>query len=263
MPELPEVETIVRGLNRSILGKQIVKVIVFWPNIVSGKRSLTFLKGDKFKEFDRHGKYIKILTAGGLKLIVHLRMTGQLFLAEKNYAPDKHVHIIMEFSDRTKLIYRDIRKFGRWTIVPNNKKYEDYINAGPDALSYTKEQLAELIGENKKKAVKVLLLDQTKIAGIGNIYADEICFRLGLRPDSQANKLDPIVLYKVMREVLLDSIKNQGTSFSDYRTSSGKKGNFQNKLRVYQQKKCTVCGADIKRTVVAGRSTHHCHNCQK
>ncbi len=196
-------------------------------------------------------------------MIVHLRMTGQLFLVTKDYLPDKHVHVILEFGDHTKLIYRDIRKFGRWTIIPEGKKFEDYINAGPDALSYTKEQLIELISENKKRAIKVLLLDQKKIAGIGNIYADEICFRLGLRPDSLVGKLDPAKLYKTMREVLLESIKNKGTSFSDYRTAKGKKGNFQNKLLVYQRKKCVICDADIKRTIVAGRSTHYCAKCQK
>jgi len=263
MPELPEVETIVRGLSKLILGLKIKKAMVFYPAIVSGNKTLTILQGDSFKKIERHGKYIKITTTAGLRLLVHLRMTGQFFIAPKNYQPDKHVHIILELSDLRKIIYRDIRKFGRWTFVPKQQSFENYINAGEDALTITPERLGDLVAQNKKKMLKAFLLDQTKIAGIGNIYADEICFRVGLQPEILLAKVDHLKLHKLIRQVLLSSIKNQGTSFSDYRTASGEKGNFQNMLNVYQQKACKLCGGKITRTVVAGRSTHYCQNCQK
>jgi formamidopyrimidine-DNA glycosylase len=266
MPELPEVETIVRGLRSKLLKRKIRSAAVFYqPILVAPKnKSLNkLLAGDKFTTVERHGKYIKLTTAKGLRLVVHLRMTGQLFLTDKKYRPDKHVHLIIDFAGGESLIYRDIRKFGRWIMVPADKDFMDYINAGTDALSLNEKQLKELITRYKNKKLKAFLLDQTAIAGIGNIYADEICFALGLDPEARIGRVKPKSLLSKIRAILVLAIKNKGTSVSDYITSTGAKGNFQNILNVYKQKVCRVCGGKIVRKQVAGRTSHVCPRCQR
>ncbi|MDR1452741.1 MAG: bifunctional DNA-formamidopyrimidine glycosylase/DNA-(apurinic or apyrimidinic site) lyase [Candidatus Margulisbacteria bacterium] len=262
MPELPEVETIVRGLNKSCLRKKIKSVKVSFAKIVDPPRGLNFLVGDSLTALGRQGKYIKISTQKGARLVVHLRMTGQLFLAA-NYHPDKHVHIIIEFAGAPeKLYYRDIRKFGRWVVVPPRKNFADYINAGADALSVKLPDFIKLAQKNKNKALKVFLLDQTIIAGVGNIYADETAFRLKLDPHTPVGRIPPQKLLAAVTGVLRLGIKNKGTSVSDYITSSGARGNFQNLLNVYKQKNCRRCGAPIRRVKLAGRTTHICPRCQ-
>ena len=263
MPELPEVETIVRGLNKTCLRKKIKKVLVSCPVIVRPKNELLAITGDNITNIARHGKYIKITTKKGMRLIVHLRMTGQLFLA-KNYKPDKHVHIIIEFASMPeKLYYRDIRKFGRWVIVPPQKEFSDYINAGQDALVITQKEFDVLAKKYGAKALKVFLLDQTILAGVGNIYADETAFILGINPHTPVKKINSQKLLSTISTVLKLGIKNKGTSVSDYITSTGAKGNFQNLLKVYRQKNCHKCGTAIKRVKLAGRTTHICPRCQK
>lgn len=263
MPELPEVETIVRGLNKTCLRKKIKSVKVSFAKIVSPPKGLNFLVGDSFAALGRHGKYIKLTTKKGARLVVHLRMTGQLFLA-KNYQPDRHVHIVMEFAGTPeKLYYRDIRKFGRWQIVPRGKDFADYINAGADALSVSLKDFTEIVRRHKNKPLKVFLLDQTLVAGVGNIYADETAFKLKLDPHTPVGKIPPQKLLTAIVEVLRLGIKNKGTSVSDYITSTGARGNFQNLLNVYKQKNCRKCGAAIKRARLAGRTTHICPKCQK
>jgi formamidopyrimidine-DNA glycosylase len=262
MPELPEVETIVRGLRRRVIHKKIKNVKVSFARIVSPPKGLNFLVGDSLTALDRHGKYIKISTKKGARLVVHLRMTGQLFLAA-NYRPDKHTHIVMEFTGAPeKLYYRDIRKFGRWVVVPPHKNFADYINAGADALALKLPDMAKLMQKNKNKALKVFLLDQTILAGVGNIYADETAFRLKLDPHTLVGRIPPQKLLAAVVGVLKLGIKNKGTSVSDYITSSGARGNFQNLLNVYKQKNCRRCGAPIQRVKLAGRTTHICPRCQ-
>jgi len=263
MPELPEVETIVRGLNKTCLRKKIKKVTVSCPAIVQPQNGLAVLTGDSFINIARHGKYIKITAQKGTRLIVHLRMTGQLFLA-KNYKPDKHVHIIIEFAGLPeKMYYRDIRKFGRWVIVPPKKEFADYINTGKDALSITQKEFDILAKKYGNKALKAFLLDQTIIAGVGNIYADETAFILGVDPHMPVKKINSQKLLSAIISVLKLGIKNKGTSVSDYITSTGARGNFQNLLNVYQQKICRKCDTAIKRVSLAGRTTHICPRCQK
>ncbi|MDR2431149.1 MAG: bifunctional DNA-formamidopyrimidine glycosylase/DNA-(apurinic or apyrimidinic site) lyase [Candidatus Margulisbacteria bacterium] len=263
MPELPEVETIVSGLNKTCLCRKIKKVRVSCPALASPRGGLSALAGDSFVSISRHGKYIKITTRRGARLVVHLRMTGQLFLAE-NYQPDKHVHIILELANMAaKMYYRDIRKFGRWQIVPPRKNFADYINAGTDALAVTPREFRALCRRYADKALKVFLLDQTILAGVGNIYADETAFYLGVDPHTPVNRLAPEKLLKAVTAVLRLGIKNKGASVSDYITSTGARGNFQNLLNVYKQKNCRRCGTPIRRVKLAGRTTHICPKCQK
>ncbi|MFH1874451.1 MAG: bifunctional DNA-formamidopyrimidine glycosylase/DNA-(apurinic or apyrimidinic site) lyase [Pseudomonadota bacterium] len=265
MPELPEVETIVRGLRKNIIGPSISEAKVYFAPIVGGKNRFfeKQLKGQKFTKISRHGKYIKLITNQGKNLLIHLRMTGQLFTALANHQVDKHTHVALTFQNGKKLIYRDVRKFGRWTIIPDNKDFSDYINAGPDALAITQIELKNLQQRYPKMKLKVFLLNQTIIAGIGNIYADEICYALKKHPEVLVEQIDTQKLYQIIQHILNLSIKHQGTTISDYRTSSRSKGNFQNLLKVYGQKKCQKCKSVVSKIKVAGRSTHFCSQCQK
>jgi formamidopyrimidine-DNA glycosylase len=265
MPELPEVETIVRGLRQAVLKKKIKKTDVYFPGIVVARgRSLpALLRNDSFCSIGRHGKYLMFTTNKGTRLVVHLRMTGQLFLTDKVYRPDKHVHLLLTFGNGQRLIYRDIRKFGRWTVVPPEKEFRHYINAGTDALTININELKTLIKEHPARKLKAFLLDQLLLAGIGNIYADEICFALELDPETPVGKVNGGKLLDTIRAILKLAIKHKGTSVSDYLTSRGAKGNFQNLLKVYKQKFCPECGAKIVRKKVAGRSSHVCPKCQK
>ena len=262
MPELPEVETITRGLRQNILNQRIDAVALRYKPLVTGKFSEQTLIGDSFQKIERHGKYMKLTTKKGLRLLVHLRMTGQLFLADNKYKPDKHVHLLITLQNKQILVYRDIRKFGRWIVIPAQKQFADYINAGVDALAISLEQLQAKMQKYKHKKLKAFLLDQTILAGIGNIYADEICFKLGYDPETEASKVDPTKLHPMIGKILKLAIKNKGTSVSDYLTSTGAKGNFQNILNVYKQKTCRHCGSKIGRKKVAGRTSHVCPNCQ-
>ena len=273
MPELPEVETVVQGLKQTIKGKKIKRVNLYCPAIVefpggSGKHDTStkfsdLLVEDSFMGFERHGKYIKLTTEKDLRLIVHLRMTGQLFTCGAEYQNDKHVHLEISFADESRLVYRDIRKFGRWIVVPADQNFEDYINAGEDALTLGLPKLEVLAEKHKHRKLKAFLLDQLFIAGIGNIYADEICFNLKVDPEVLVGSVHPPSLHKEIGAVLRLSIENKGTSVSDYLTSTGAKGNFQNLLNVYKQKNCNVCAGEILRKKVAGRTSHYCRRCQK
>ncbi|MFC1478413.1 DNA-formamidopyrimidine glycosylase [Candidatus Margulisiibacteriota bacterium] len=274
MPELPEVETIVKGLAKTIIGLPIDKVDICYPKIVNFpnikhttnvKKCCALndmLQGDSFSSIERHGKYIKLATAKGSRFVVHLRMTGQLLYMPESYAADKHVHLRIIFNNGWQLAYRDTRQFGRWIIVPDDKDFEDYINAGPDALSISKKELAAMAGRHKKRKLKAFLLDQTILAGVGNIYADEICFLLGLDPEVPVSKVNSAALHAAIIKVLKMGIKNRGTSIVDYITADGTPGNFQNLLNVYMQKTCKQCGTEIIRKKVAGRTSHVCPKCQ-
>jgi formamidopyrimidine-DNA glycosylase len=265
MPELPEVETIVRGLRRHIIGPTVKKACLHFSAIVEPRRCCftKLLNGDQFTNISRHGKYIKLTTRQGTKILIHLRMTGQLFTTHKDYEHDKHTHLTLTFNNDKSLVYRDVRKFGRWTIIPPHKDFHDFINAGTDALSLSKKELIQLMHRHRNMKLKAFLLNQTILAGIGNIYADEICYTLKLHPESPISSVDPQLLYKNIHKILNLAIKHNGTTVSDYRTSRRRKGNFQNLLKVYQQDKCPRCRGIIAKRKVAGRSSHFCPKCQK
>lgn len=264
MPELPEVETIVRGLNTHVCGQTILSVKIINAHVTNNYPKFEkLLKGDEFTIIERHGKYMKLTSKCGTRLIIHLRMTGQLFITDKKYQPDKHVHVDILLGSGKRLIYRDIRKFGRWTVVPKGRHWHEYINAGPDALTIALDELTELMKKFSKRKLKAFLLDQTILAGVGNIYADEICFLLGLDPEILVKSVSPAVLQKALISVLKLAIKHKGTSVSDYLTSTGARGNFQNLLSIYKQQTCKKCGTTIMRKTVAGRTSHVCPHCQK
>ncbi len=265
MPELPEVETIARGLRKALCNKIITEVSVLFPGIVISKQGSLkrLLTGDRILRVERHGKYILFTTKKGTRFIVHLRMTGQLIVTDDTYKKDKHVHLILTFKDGKRLVYRDIRKFGRWTVVSPHKEFMDHINAGTDALSIDHQELSALIKRCPHRKLKAFLLDQVLLAGVGNIYADEICYSLGVDPETEVQHVRTDSLLSAIKAILLLAIKNKGTSVSDYITSRNAKGNFQNLLHVYRQRTCRTCGTTIIRKKVAGRTSHVCPKCQK
>jgi len=274
MPELPEVETIVRGLNESILNKSFNHIKIHTPVIFAPSSEIVYNKLLKstITELFRQGKYIFIKTKRNEEscwLMIHLRMTGQLMLTNADSVIDKHTHIELFFPDyNQKLIYRDIRKFGRWQILENTpQEYLAIHKVAPDALTIDFAPFYTKISK-RKGHIKALLLDQSLVAGIGNIYADEILFRSQIQPAAEGQNLSQKqykIIYQNMQSVLAEAVLKGGTSFSDYVNSFGQKGQFQLELMVYQRDKqpCRKCGNLISKTKIAGRGTHFCPVCQQ
>ncbi len=285
MPELPEVETIRNDLSKSILNKKIVSIKISKPKIV--KSSLinfkNSLEGSYFKKIDRIGKLmIFVLNKTDKFLLVHLKMTGQLiYISGKNIIsgghnypkidklPNKFSHIIFTFQDKSKLFYNDIRQFGYMKIVNKNELKEIKSNFGLDPINskFIKSDFLETI-KNKKTNIKAFLLNQKYIAGIGNIYADEILFNAKIKPTRNIislSRLEKEKIYLAINKILKKAITYRGTTFSNYVDGSGNRGNFTKLLKVYQREgeKCFKCGGKIKRIKICGRGTHYCPVCQR
>lgn len=274
MPELPEVETIVRDLKKELAGRRILKIEIL------DSRSARFLKkdfsnqikGKKVKSVGRRAKLIIIALTGGFYLVFHLKITGQLILHGAAAGPDRFTRIIFYLNNRKKLYFNDLRKFG-YLKVFNKKELEaelKRLNFGPEPLekSFTLSVFEGILKRRKNLPIKPLLMEQGLIAGIGNIYASEACFWAGLKPTRRAGRLkkeEAKKLYQAIIKVLKDSIKCRGTSADDYLDAFGKEGDYEKKLKVYGRKKekCRRCSGIIKRIVQAGRSTFYCPNCQK
>jgi len=293
MPELPEVETIKNDLKQAILGKKITQVTVKDEKIVKNQSAefVKILKGNRIEDLSRIGKLLIFkLGREELYLLIHLKMTGQLvfvagdriiagghqdqrsktsFFSEIE-AEGKHTRIIFEFSNGAKLFFNDLRRFGYAKIV-NAEELKIVAGAyGPEPLSkvFTKEALGITL-KGKKAPVKAILLNQGLIAGIGNIYADEALFAAKIRPDRKAESLtseEVKRLAEAIKMILKKAIKFRGTTFSNYRDASGRKGNFSRLLKVYGKdgEICPCCRkTKLKKIKVAGRGTVVCENCQK
>ncbi len=265
MPELPEVETIVRALRKPLVGRSFSKVTVLWPNSIKTcvKTLKSELPGKKIQSIERRGKYLRFNLSDNHTLFLHLKMSGDLLVASKNDASDPYARTIFSFKDGNELRFRDTRKFGSVHLVKNVNKVIG--NLGPEPLdkSLTAQSFIELF-QNRRGTLKPLLLDQTFIAGLGNIYVDESCFLSKIRPTKKVERIKPkelMTLYKAIQKVLTKAIKHNGSSFdSVYRG-----GNFQNHFAVYGRtnEPCIKCKSLIKRVILGGRSTHFCPNCQK
>jgi formamidopyrimidine-DNA glycosylase len=270
MPELPEVETVARELRRFLPGRRIRRVLCHFPGVV-GTGARTFqaaLSGRTFTSVIRHGKYLFLGLSQGREVALHLRMTGQLLLWPRGKLPDAHCHleIFLVGSDR-KLVFRDVRKFGRLELLPGGAS--EFIRTkrlGPDALAIRPGELYESL-HRTGRCLKAALLDQRVLAGLGNIYTDEVLFRERLSPRRLGNSLSRHRVQSLsgaIREVLRSAIRRRGTSISDYVDPGGRRGGFQFVLRVYGRKgePCSRCGTAIVRGKVAGRGTWTCPRCQ-
>jgi formamidopyrimidine-DNA glycosylase len=262
VPELPEVETVVRSLA-SIVGRKILNVEFRQRRILRGDpdAGIAFLRSRKIKALERHGKFIVFRLEPAGFLVVHLGMTGKLLLD----APVlKHTHAIFTLS-RGILQFNDSRQFGR--IDWGDALPIGVSKLGPDALEVEFDEFAALLYKRKSR-MKSLLLNQVFLRGLGNIYADEALFRSGIHPLALGSRLSkPRVrkLYDSVRQVLSEAIESKGSSISDYVDSGGNRGSFQDRHRVYQRtgQPCVTCGSTIRRTLVAQRGTHFCPKCQK
>jgi formamidopyrimidine-DNA glycosylase len=264
MPELPEVETIARSLEPDLVGRTIQSADLRWARTLatpSPKKFREQIKGQKIKEVTRRAKYF-ILHLSSFDLLVHLRMSGDLYLRNSTIQPEKHDRLVIKLSGNKSLIFNDTRKFGRvWlTSTP-----EDVLGKlGPEPLSkdFTPQWLLSSL-HKKHRQLKPLLLDQTFLAGLGNIYTDEALHIAKLHPLAMSDSVkekQARALREAIRKVLKEGIKRNGASIDwVYRG-----GEFQNYFRVYDRegKPCVVCGTQIQKLVIGQRGTHICPNCQ-
>ncbi|MFZ2681815.1 MAG: bifunctional DNA-formamidopyrimidine glycosylase/DNA-(apurinic or apyrimidinic site) lyase [Patescibacteria group bacterium] len=272
MPELPEVETVRRQLNDRIAGKTIREVLVFQTGRETpvGAEFVRAVVGRSLLGVERRAKVLVFRFEDGGAMLGHLKMTGKFIFVPVTHrdSPGKHDRILFVFDDETQVVWSDVRKFGYLKLVTSDEAREALAHYGPEPLEATAQELAERLVRKSTRTIKAALLDQTVIAGIGNIYADESLFRANIRPTRKVDKLtneERLLLATEVKTVLAESLAQNGTSANDYVDADGKKGGFQNLLKVYGRggEACMVCTAPIIRTVVAQRGTHYCAKCQR
>lgn len=270
MPELPEVETIRQSLAPLIKGKVVDRLQTYTEEVLENPHDLS-PAGAGLLGLERKGKYLRLLFSD-FELMVHLRMTGKLIYheAKENVRENRHIRAELLFTDESRLQFEDIRRFGRLKLLRSPEEDKGYASLGPDALSddFTFSAFAQRISRHGKSPVKAALLNQRVVAGLGNIYCDELLFRSRIRPDTPVERISSPrlkALFLGIRPMLEEAVGLGGTSFRDYVDGLGKKGQFQLSLAVYQREgmACPGCGAEIKKTVVAGRGTRFCPSCQK
>ena len=269
MPELPEVETVVRTLEHKINKRIIKNVNILYEKIVAEPDAMTFsrcLTNQRFEKFDRRGKFL-IFELTDYVLVAHLRMEGKFYVYPEHTEPDKHTHIVFVL-DQGELHYNDVRKFGRFYLYEKGAELKALQSLGyePFDENLNSEYLKSYC-HLKKTAIKTQLLDQSMIAGIGNIYANEICFDVKLNPEHPAcyisrRKWDEII--ESTKKILNEAIAAGGTTIRSYTSSLGVTGMFQQNLHVHSRAgELCECGCEIVKCFVNGRGTYYCPNCQK
>jgi formamidopyrimidine-DNA glycosylase len=288
MPELPEVETVARDLQRWVAGARIVDVEVRWDRTIRHpqppERFVVELRGATIRKVGRRAKSVLVHLDDGRVMTVALRMTGALIVAPPSTPDDPYARVVFQLADGRQLRYRDVRKFGRiglWEggglrarprrTAEGRAPYrvgDVFARHGPEPLarSFTAARLADRL-RRRSGRLKSLLLDQSLIAGVGNIYADEALWRARLHPLRRADTLTPPEvrrLHRAVRSVLRQGIANRGASFTDYVGADGEPGANAEELAVYRRtgEPCLRCGRPIERMVVGQRSTHFCPHCQ-
>lgn len=272
MPEIAEVETVRNTLKKQILHKKIKDVKILYGKMIESNLN-TFksdLIGDEFIDIKRRGKWL-IFELRNHYLLSHLRMEGKFFLKKSDEEIAKHEHIIISFLDGTDLRYHDTRKFGRMNLINKEdlEKTECIQKQGlePGDKALTAEYLINKF-KNKKLPIKTVLLDQTIISGLGNIYANEVLFYARINPLKEAGKLninECNLICEGASKIIHEAIKMGGTTIKSYTSSLGVTGRFQQKLKVHKKEgeECPVCKNKIVKIKIGGRSTYYCPNCQK
>jgi formamidopyrimidine-DNA glycosylase len=271
MPELPEVETVVRGLREPLIGHTVLGMWYDWPRTVRMPDPESFVQrihGQTFRAINRRAKYILCELDHDI-LVVHLKMSGRLYVAPDDAVldSDRWVHFGLQLDGGVQLRFSDARKFGMVALVSDFSEITDRLGPEPLLDDFTPDVLRERL-QRHKKAIKGLLLDQEFVAGVGNIYADESLHRSGIHPLRQANTLtdDEIArLYAAIRESLELGIVRQGASIGWYRQPNGELGTAQDRFLVYDREgePCLTCGGPISKIRVAQRGTHFCPHCQR
>lgn len=307
MPELPEVETVRRDLARVLQGRRVTGFLVRKPNLLKSPRALFGRKfvGATIVKVGRRAKLLYLELSSGYTLLLHLKMTGQLVWARKARftrheinadarrrglprgergglyvvgghpisgvlgVPNRFTYITVRLSDGAKLYFNDVRQFGYWRLVRSLALPEALAHFGPEPLSreFTLDLFRAQLARRRRTSIKAALLDQTVVAGIGNIYADESLFVAKLKPSRRVTKLtraETQQLYHAIRRVLSTAVKARGTSFNSYVDGLGRSGTYWERRLVYGRKgePCPRCKRPIQKTVVAGRGTHFCSRCQ-
>ncbi len=269
MPELPEVEITVRMLRPMLIGRSITGIENDWPRQIATPEFRLFqerISQRKIQSLDRRGKYIIFTLDNDEFLLVHLKMTGHLSIAAGSEKPDPHVHTTFILNDGDQLRFKDVRKFGRVYLVNNLDEILGQLGPEPLDRDFTGETLHRML-RGRNRVLKPLLLDQTFIAGLGNIYTDEALHDAAIHPSRMAKSLTKIeshLLHQSIRSILLMAIRRNGSTVDNFRKPDGTPGEMQNALKVYGQAgaDCPRCGAPIQRMVLGGRGTHYCANCQ-
>ncbi len=293
MPELPEVETIKLVLQRKIVGKTVKEVELLSPKSFIGNSQQII--GKKVIKVWRRAKMLGIELSGGMTLLFHLKMTGQLILVKSSKLkvqskktdrfvgghptedmvgpmPNSHTRVIFEFSDGSKLYFNDQRKFGWIRVSDKGKVISDksLINLGPEPLEkdFTWQILKQNLLKHKSQPVKVALMDQSVVSGVGNIYSNEACFNASLDPRKKVSQLTDSEfksLHRGVQKALRDGIRHGGSTRAHFRDPEGHKGYFLDYAYVYglDSHPCKVCGTIIKKISLGGRGTYYCPRCQK
>lgn len=274
MPELPEVESVREGLERLLKGRRITEAIVLWDRIIAEPKEINQFKNEIkdqiIHSIDRRGKFL-LFNLTDFVLISHLRMEGKYSIEKSNSSISKHTHVIFKLDSGEELRYLDVRKFGRMSLVSYKAiaKHPSLIKLGPEPIkeALTIEALSQAL-KKRKKTIKATLLDQSVVAGIGNIYADEILFNAKIHPSRKANTLTKSELSRLtysILEIIDKAVKAGGTTIRTYENVFGELGNYQSNLKVYGRTglPCVRCQTIIEKIKVAQRGTHLCPNCQK
>ena len=274
MPELPEVETVRRVIEPQIVGRRIEHVRIYNEQVIAHPGCEAFVRAltnECFSGLDRRGKYLRFSMKSGVSLILHLRMTGQLLVTPRDEPMEKHTHLTMALSSGSELRYTDVRRFGRlWLFAPQEK--DDLtgitlLGLEPDDPLLTAPWLTQRLAQSKKP-VKSMLLDQSLIAGIGNIYSDEILFAAGINPMKKCSDLTNDEVQRLARaipETMAYFTKANAISPEDTLAGKGKEYRNTPFLRVYGHagESCPVCGATLQKVTLAGRSCVFCPRCQQ
>lgn len=283
MPELPEVETVRRGLEQRIVGKCIKDVVIHYPKIAhdaSATQWTTLLQGHSVDAITRRGKYL-VFVIGPHRIVSHLRMEGKYFVGHEGDQHDHilfqwphfgspHAHLGIRFSDDSLLIYHDTRKFGRLHLYPywDDQPIPELAHLGKEPLEELPADYLYHLVHHSSRTIKQLLLDQSILLGLGNIYADETCFRAGIYPYVKGSQLSRPICHRIEIEakaILEAAIESGGTTIRTFEPSHYIDGLFTNVTQVYgrENQPCIRCGAAIRRDMRIGRSTHWCPSCQR
>ncbi len=274
MPELPEVETIVRDIRPSLVGRRVGRVVLSHDDVLRGvtrRRLVRRLTGATIRSVSRRAKHA-VIELDTARLVIQPGMTGSLMVHSGALSPDEAKYAVLraELSGRRELVYRDVRRLGT-LLVLDQKEWARYTAAiGPEPLDddFTVDRFAASL-RGSRQAIKKVIMDQRHLAGVGNIYANEALFAAGIDPSKPARLLTPenqFRLHAEVRRILAAAIASNGTTFRDYRTGTGESGNFQLELLVYgrQGEPCRVCGTRLTGThTIDGRTTVFCHHCQR
>jgi formamidopyrimidine-DNA glycosylase len=281
MPELPEVETVARGLRQAILGRRILSVTLGKTDFIDDPAALEqHLPGRQIEGVERYGKFMLLrlsavhgenrVTSNGdatqASLLVHLGMTGQLAPSPAAQPPQKHTHVCLLLDDGRELRYTDPRRFGRIAYLTKALLAEELTGFGADPLEVSKEEFADRVC-GRRARIKALLLDQSVLRGVGNIYADESLWRAKIHParlGAKLNRKEAETLRRVLHDILQKAIVLRGSSISDFLDAEGEPGEYQRHHRAYgrEGKSCCRCKTPIRRAIVAGRSSYFCPRCQ-